>query len=533
MIQQLLQDGKQQEVLDAFAALLSRNKQLELQLAQLRRNRNRSEKVSSAQLGLFFQLIETQPTDNTNADDCSDGRQQADEQLKQLVEPDSDAEVQAKDQDKPNRKRKPKSAGRQQWPAHLPRIPNIILVPAHQRDCPKCGGERRCIGFDESERLEFIPAQLVVYADAREKLACDNCESEVVRAPLADKVTAQGKVGPRLVANILYDKYWDGLSLHRQSNRFSQLGLFIAVSTLADLVADAASQLDVLWQLAMQQVLHSTVMHMDGTGLPVLDSNADNNKRVGALWGYVGDNDAVVYVYNTTGKKVGQQPGELGPQDVLDQRTGYVVADASNLFDASFKRDDLIECGCNAHSRRGFIRALDSGDHRAALPIAAYKKLYKIERDIRDLSAEAKLAERQAKSKPIFDELLNWCEAHRPFEPPSQPMGKAIGYMLNHQQALGRFLTDGVIPIDNSKAERLHVRVAIGRKNYLFVGSDAGGMRAAVIYTLLGCCAYADADPIEYFTDVLPRLNRGVAAQDLPDLMPKRWKHLREHQHQQ
>jgi hypothetical protein len=274
-------------------------------------------------------------------------------------------------------------------------------------------------------------------------------------------------------------------------------------------------------------VLVAKVMHLDSTSLPVLDRDSAGGKRLGSLWGYVGDEDVALYLYASTGKKTAQRPGEMGPEDMLARRTGLVVADASNLYDSSFERSDLIECGCNMHGRRRFAKALDAGDARAGLPIAAYKKLYEIEARNRDLDPAARLAIRQAESKPVWDELVKWCETYKPHEPPSSPLGGAIRYLTNHEDALGRFLTDGVIPIDNGIVERLHVRAALTRKNYLFAGSDTGGERAAIVYTILGCCRLVGVDPVAYLTVVLPRLARGVRLRDVPELLPARWKAAR------
>jgi len=275
-------------------------------------------------------------------------------------------------------------------------------------------------------------------------------------------------------------------------------------------------------------VITARVMHLDGTGLTVLDGNAPGNKKIGALWGYVGVNAGEViaaYLYMTTGKATGQLPGELGPQDMLALREGPTVADASGLFDASFAREKLIECGCNMHARRYFVKALDAGDKRAALPIAAYKKLYEIERDLRDreLGPDDVLAERQTRSKPIWDELIAWCTVHKKHETPSSRLGAALRYFTNHQVALGRFLDYGYVPMDNGIVERLHVRTALTRKNYLFAGSDAGAERAAIAYTILGSCRLAGVDPLDYLRDVLPRLTRKVRLLDLPSLLPSHW----------
>jgi hypothetical protein len=268
-------------------------------------------------------------------------------------------------------------------------------------------------------------------------------------------------------------------------------------------------------------------MHLDGTSLPVLDRQSAKGIRLGSLWGCIGIEGATqsaLYLYASTGKKLGQREGELGPEDLLNLRNGYTVADASGLFDAAFRREGLIECGCNMHARRYFRKALDAGDTRAALPLAAFKKLYELEEEIRGLAPEDKKLARQSSSKPVYDELENWCRVHQPYEPPASGMGKAIGYLLNNRDALRRFLDDGIIPIDNGAVERLHVRAAMTRKNFLFAGSDAGGERAAIAYTVLGSCQLAQVNPVEYLADVLPRLAKRIRLVDIPALLPARWK---------
>jgi hypothetical protein len=279
-----------------------------------------------------------------------------------------------------------------------------------------------------------------------------------------------------------------------------------------------------LWRAALAECIASKVMHLDATGLPVLDRGAPNGKRIGSLWGYVGD-DVCAYVYASTGKARAQKSGEMGPEEVLALRDGYTVADASSLFDASFAtRPNLIECGCGMHARRYFVKALEAGDTRAALPIGAYKKLYEIEDEIRDRDPDEKLAVRREQSQPVFDELVAWAQVHQPFETPSSKLGDAIRYLLNHRVALGRFLESGLVPIDNGKVERLHIRAALARKNFLFAGNDDFGERAAIAFTILGCCRVVGVNPVEYLASVFPILSRPIRLRDLPDLLPHHWK---------
>ena len=499
-------------------AAATRAADLQRQLERLQARYKKSEAISKAQLVLFIDALARGEAGDVLADD-GDPRSDANDRLRDasgIAKPQEDEPKTKQPRDRPPR--------RQPAPAHLRRVPNPLLVPAAERPCPRCGAERMCIGHETTEVIDLIPAQVIVRQDTREKLACLHCEAELVRAPVGDKIVPGGKFGDGFVIELFVDKYSDGLPLHRQKERFARLGLVVPVSTLCDQIMWMADLLRPLWRAALAECIGSKVMHLDGTGLPVLDHGAPGGKRIGALWGYVGDG-VVAYIFVSTGCAAGQKAGEMGPEDVLTLREGYTVADASNLFDASFENNPkLIECGCNMHARRYYVKALDAGDTRAALPLAAYKKLYKIEEEIRESDPDAKLAARQEQSKPIFDELVAWAKTHQPYEPPTSKLGEAIRYLLNHRVALGRFLESGIVPIDNGAVERLHIRVALTRKNYLFAGSDAGGERAAIAYTILGCCRILGINPTEYLSDVLPRLAHRVRLIDLPELLPAGWK---------
>ena len=214
------------------------------------------------------------------------------------------------------------------------------------------------------------------------------------------------------------------------------------------------------------------MLHVDGTSLAVKDKDSPKGIVVGALWGYVGDTDTAVFLYTSTGKKLGQQPGEIGPEQFLAARKGPIVADAANLFDKTFQSADRFEVGCNMHSRRYFVRALDANDLRAAVPIAAFKALYDVEDTARDMEPDGRLAERQARSKPVYDELLKWCRKHYPSEPPSTQLAKAIKYVLNQEVALTRFLDDGRLPIDNGIVEPNSIASRRGTRARQLVAED-------------------------------------------------------------
>jgi transposase len=522
--------GEHQErdtVLAIVGKLVARNTDLERRIARMAARFKPSEQVSRAQLVLFLDALkrgegEASVPDGEIADDHA-ALLAADDQLRAASGIDEGEDDDVSKLRTPPPRRQPRSPTP---PAHLPRVANPIEVPAAQRACPKCGADRECIEPHITEVIELVPPQVIVRRDIREQLACTACEGAPARAPAGETVVPNGKLGLGLVASILVEKYLDGLPLHRQRDRYRRLGLDLAVSTLADQVTWCTDLLRPVWRALLAGIIDARVMHLDGTGLPVQDSEAAGGKRLGALWGYVGVNANEVmaaYLYVSSGKKVGQRPDERGPQDILALRTGLTVADASNLFDESFARADLIECGCNMHSRRYFVKALDAGDKRAALPLAAYKRLYKIEHEIRDLDPDAKLVERRARSKSVWDQLAAWCALRKQHEPPASKLGVALRYFTNHQVALARFLEYGYLPLDNGIVERLHVRTALTRKNFLFAGSDAGGERAAIAYTILGSCRLAGVDPREYLADVLPRLTGRIRLVDLPALMPARW----------
>jgi len=341
-----------------------------------------------------------------------------------------------------------------------------------------------------------------------------------------------GMYGATLVATLIVDKYKNGMPLYRQGADLERIGLSMPSSSMADQILWGTELCRPLWRGLLDDVRGAQVMHVDATGLPVRDKDSPKGLVVGSLWGYVGvtgETRSGVYLYTSTGKKIGQRPGELGPEDFLAQREGFVVADAAGLFDASFKSGERIEVGCNMHARRYFFKALDAGDTRAALPVAAFKSLYDVESVVHDATADKRHEERQRRAKPVYDELIAWCQTYQPLEPPSSLLGKAIQYLLNHRVALTRFLDDGTLPIDNGVVERMHRMPAVTRRNFLFAGSHAGGERAAIAYSILASCDFAGVNPVEYLADVLPRLARDgiVLARDVPAMLPAAWKKAR------
>ncbi len=521
----LLEQGRIDEVLVAFQKLVERNEQLERQLVQMTsKGARRNEGVSKDQLQLFLNELAQQQAKQA-ADAEGQPPAEVDERLKAQAEAAAErAREKTLELGRPP-KQKPT---RKPLPEHLPREDNVIDVAESERTCPKCGGDREECGEEVSEVLELIPAKLFVRRDRRVKRCCRACDGEIVRAPRGEKLVKGGQFGFGFVSALLHSKYELGTPLHRQRKDLERQGVRLSTSTLCDQVKWAAQLLRPLWLEAVDQVLDSTVMHIDGTGMAVQDRDHKKGKRLGTLWATVGAENQVAkvaaYHYASTKRARGQRPGELGPSDILELRRGITVADADTLFAQQMGRDDVLDCGCNMHARRYFVKALDGGDKRAAPMLGAFKGLYQVEADFRDASPEARLQARAERSTPIYDDISAWCRYHERDIPPKSPLGRAIGYLLRHEEALRRFEYDGRIPIDNMLAEHAFVPVALTRKNFLFLGSDSGGERAAIIYTMLRCCRLAEVDPVGYFKDVLPVLARGVLGREAAELMPVAWK---------
>ena len=507
VLRDLLLAGEHEKVVGLVSQLLLRNGELEKKLAKRGGGSdNAAEGISSEQLDLFLKAIK---------EEAQQALQQANDKLGEASKAPDKPEPTPKPPRQPSVRRPPS--------ANLRRVDNPIAVPDDERACPMCGKERKCIGHDKTDVIELIPAEVIVRIDRREVLSCAPCEGELERAPLGDKVISGGIYGSALVSTLLVRKYDHGMTLHRQREELLRLGLDMPSASMSDQIAWITDLLNPIWFELQNGVLHARVMQLDSTGLPVRDKEHGYGIQLGSLCAYVGDQEAVVYLYCATARKNGQRVGELGPEDFLALRSGPTLADASNAFDKSFLRPDLIELGCNMHARRYFVKALDSGDKRASLPLAAFKRLYDIEEEIALQSPQERTAVRQKKSRPIYEELLSWCRTFQPHEPPKTPLAAACAYLINHRIALMRFLDNGSFPIDNGLVERLHRRPAIGRRNFLFVGSHAGGERAAIAYSILGTCRLLGLNPVAYLSDVVPKLARGVAREDLAALMPKAW----------
>lgn len=361
---------------------------------------------------------------------------------------------------------------RRPLPAHLPRE-RVVHEPACT--CSECGVAMRRIGEDVAEVLEYVPASFKVVRHVRPKFACARCE-RIVQAPAPPRPIARGMAGPGLLAHILVSKYADHLPLYRQSQIYERQGVELERSTLADCVGGAAALLEPLVEALARYTLDSGYLHGDDTPVPVLEPGRGSTKT-GRLWTYVRDGrpwaeeafPAAFFRYSPDRK------GER-PESHLKNFTGILHADAYAGFDRLYEAGRITEAACWAHVRRKFFDIHESnGSPVAAEALARIRALYEIEEAIRGRPPGERCAARQARAGPRLDELKAWLEATLAKVSAKSALAVAIRYALSRWTALVRYCDDGHIEIDNNAAERALRAVALGRKNYLFAGSDAGG----------------------------------------------------------
>lgn len=506
-VERMVADGQASEAVAVLLTLVqSMQKEiagLSLRVASLLKQLygRRSEKVDPNQLRLFMEAL----SDDQAQAALADG-------------------LPSKAATKPVEKPKPKPAphGRKPLPADLPRE-EVVLEPAPaDKHCEACGIDKVLIGYEVSELLDWVPGHFLVRVLRRAKLSCPSCEDGVVVAPVADKVIEKGRPGPGLLAHVMVAKYQDHLPLNRLEGIFARHGVELATSTLSGWVAAGAEALEPLYRELVRRVTQAYVLGTDDTGLRVLDPSHENGVRRGVMWAYVAPEERLV-VFDYTPDHKADGPASF----LVEKRSGVVQSDGY----AGYKRiarehaNAVAWAGCMAHARRKFVEALDAGDKRAAGPVAVIQGLYKIEAEATEAgdTPDQRLERRRRLAGVSMASLGRWLWQMKPSVAPKSPLGRAITYAVNQWPSLQVYLTDGRIPIDNNGVERQIRRVAVGRKNYLFAGSDEGARRAAILYSILGTCSLTGADPYAYLRDVLEHLSHGWPASRIAELLPDAW----------
>ena len=410
--------------------------------------------------------------------------------------------------------------GRGALPKSLPRQRMVHDLGEGSRQCPQCQGDLKRIGEEVSERLEYVPASLVVIEEVCQKYACPKgCTVITAEKPVAP--VEKGLARPGLLAQVAVSKYGDHLPLYRQADIFRRQGVELSRQTMGDWMRACAELVSPLYELMKQQVLGSKALQTDDTPVPVLDP-ALPRTRTGRIWTYVGDDGHPYTVYDYTPNR-----SRDGPEAFLQEFRGYLQADAYSGYD-HFYEDELrgiVEVACWAHVRRKFFDAQSSDLMRSTVMLAYIRLLYDIEREARDrkLDSPARRALRQAKAKPILEDMRTYLQREQPQVLPKSPEGQAIAYTLSNWQALVRYCEDGELEIDNNGAERSLRGVAVGRKNWMFLGSDKGGRTAAVLTSLIATCKRLHVDPFAYLRDLFARISDHPQNR-LAELLPHLWK---------
>ena len=344
----------------------------------------------------------------------------------------------------------------------------------------------------------------------------------VIVAPKPALPIPKGLPGPGLLAHLIVSKYTDHLPLHRLERVYQRQGLFLHRSTLCDWLAASAQLLRPLYDLLVSAVLQSRALHTDDTTVKMQEL-VTHLLRTARFWVYLGD---AAHPYNVFDFTVNHKRD--GPQQFLANYQGYLHADAFSGYDGLYLPDPLtaaariIEVACNAHARRKFYEAHGSDALRSHQALAYYRQLYELERQAKDFSDAQRLQMRQDLSVPILGQFHAWLEVQRPEVLPKSPIAEALGYALHNWTALVRYTEAGFLAIDNNVAEREMKRIAIGRKNWLFVGSPQGGHTAAVLMSFTSTCGRLGIEPWRYLRDVLDRLPSHPAGR-LAELLPDEW----------
>ena len=403
---------------------------------------------------------------------------------------------------RPTPKESPEKPARRPLPGELPREEIVHENPCA---CPDCGGKLRPLGEDVSEMLEYVPSHFKVIRHVRPKLSCGSCQ-RIVQPLAPSRPIERGIAGPGLLAHVLVSKYCDHLPLYRQSQIYAREGIDLDRSTLADWVGGASALLDPLVRAIGRYALTTYKIHGDDTPVPVLFPGRGTTKQ-GRLWTYVRDDrpagsadpPAVFFRYSPDRK------GER-PRAHLANFSGVLQADAYAGFDRLYG-EKIKEAACWAHVRRKFYDIHVALSSPVALEaLERIGRLYKVEEEVRGRSPHERHAVRQARAGPELKSLHEWLQRTATALSKKSELAKAIRYALLNWVALTRYCEDGRLEIDNNAAERALRAVALGRKNWLFAGSDDGGERAAAIYTLLGTAKLNDLNPESYLRYVLERI---------------------------
>ncbi len=403
---------------------------------------------------------------------------------------------------------------------HLPVTRKVHDLAEADKPCPCCGKTRQKIGEESSWQVEFIPGRFERIENVRIKYACNHCEqnAENPQIALADKPAQpidKGMAGPGLLAYVVTSKFSDYLPLYRLQNIFARNGFEINRATQSVWCGDAADLLRPLYDLMIQRVLQSHVIGTDDTVMPMLWPGKTKQAR---MWVYMGDEHHPYNVFNFTLSR-----SRNGPATFLKDYRQTLLADAYGGYDGVVVGNDITRAGCWAHGRRKFVDAEKSHPQIATEAVGWIKRLYAVEDRGKLLDMAVRLALRQSESIPILSSLKDRLFAWRDQLLPKHPMSEAVGYLLNQWTELKVFTTDGAVPIDNNQTEQEMKRIALNRKNSLFVANERGGQTAAILSSMTSTCRRHGVDPQRYLTQLIANLPTTPTSQ-ISQWLPDNWK---------
>ena len=430
----------------------------------------------------------------------------------------------AADEEPTPKKKKKRKRGRRLIPDHLPRVEIEHTLPADQRLCPHDGLPMPFIRWETSEQLDYIPGVMQVLVHKRAVYACPqkHDEAKLITAPKPPQPIEKGLASPGLLAAMVVGKFGDHLPGYRLEDILSRHGVDIRRSTIYDWFTGVAETVRPLYELMKQRVLASRIIHTDDTQVKLIDHSISGT-RLARFWAYIGDRSNPYSVYDFTDSRE-----RTGPTAFLSDFSGYLQADAYGGYDGIYSGSDInaknavIEVACWAHARRYWHKAIDNDTRRSHHVLAVISRLYEIERAAtkKNVDARARQSLRIEHAVPLLTDLKEWLDTERDNVLPKSVIGKAFTYTLNQWAALNRYVEDGELNIDNNISERTVKPIAIGRKNWLFVGSEPAGHRAAILMSLIASCKSNFVEPWSWLKDVLTNLPQGTSVETF---LPDRW----------
>jgi transposase len=404
-------------------------------------------------------------------------------------------------------------------PKDMPREVIIHDIAEHEKVCG-CGARLACIGKAISEQIKYIPAKLSVVQHVRPKYACKPCQENVKIAPMPSLLLPKSLATPELVAYTIIAKYCDHIPLYRQQNIWDRLGIDMPRSSLCGWLLKVSELCEPLVKLLRQNIIVYDYAQADETTVQVLDEVGRSNKTKSYIWCYRGGGEKITIVYEYQ-----ETRGGYHAEEFLYGFKGYLQSDAYSGYNFANKEAGIIRVGCMAHARRKFadIIKIAKTNGLAHEAIKFFKALYKIEKEAREthLSSHSRFTLREEKSKPILTLFKSWLDNHLTKTPVQSKIGEAIRYTLSNWELLNNYLNDGRIEIDNNLLENAIRPFAVGRKNWLLMGSPSGAKAGAVFYSLIETCKSNSIEPYQYLCAMLHRIRECVTEDDYRKLLPQ------------